>query len=164
MMFCLPRDTCTIRMFSLCQFFLIFLHSIFHFFRVFPSFSFLFIFTPFSFLLCGISSDWESFFFLELSSFLLFFFFFGFLVSFLCSLLCIYAFMVDYSLVRSDFPSISFYFTRSYGLLEVGKRHPKIGLFVGRDCPFRFIFLFLFPLVHRLVGIAQTLAMSGEGD
>ena len=46
--------------------------------------------------------------------------------------------------------------------MAVGRRHPKVRLFVGRDCPFRFILLFLFPLVHRSVGVAQTLAISRE--
>ena len=82
------------------------------------------------------------------------------LVSSLCFLSCIVVFMVDYSLVRSDCPSVSFCFARLCGLLKiVGRRRPKVGLFIGRNCPFRFVLRFLFPLVHRFVGIAQTLAV-----
>uniref|UniRef100_A0A7N2MBC2 Uncharacterized protein n=1 Tax=Quercus lobata TaxID=97700 RepID=A0A7N2MBC2_QUELO len=67
--------------------------------------------------------------------------------------------MVDYSLVRHDCPSLSFFFVRLCGLLDLeGKRHPPVGLFVGRDCLFRFALVFLFPLVHRLVEFAQNLS------
>ena len=67
--------------------------------------------------------------------------------------------MVDYSLVRSDCPSLSFFFVLLCGLLNLkGKRHPSIGLFVGRDCHFRFALVFLFLLVHCLVGFAQNLS------
>ena len=70
--------------------------------------------------------------------------------------------MVDFSLVRLDCPS---FFARLCGLLEsIGRKRPKVGLFVGRDCLYRFILLFLFPLVHRLVGISQTLTMFGEEE
>ena len=102
----------------------------------------------------------ESFFLPELSSFL-----FHFLVSFLCSLLCISAFMVDCSSVRLDCPSVSFFFACLCGLLEaVGRKRPKVRLFIRRDYLFRFVLLFLFPLVHHSVGIAQTLTMSGERE
>ena len=41
-------------------------------------------------------------------------------------------------MVRSNFPSISFFFARLCSLLEaVGRRCPKVGLFMGRNCPFR---------------------------
>ena len=71
--------------------------------------------------------------------------------------------MVDYSLVRSDYPSISFFFVHLCGLLEsIDRRRLGVGLFVGRDCPYRLVLLSISPLVHRSVGIAQTLAMSGE--
>ena len=67
--------------------------------------------------------------------------------------------MVDYSLVRHDCPFLSFFFVRLCGLLDSkGRRHPLVGLFVGRDCLFRFALVFLFPLVHRLVGFAQNLS------
>jgi len=73
--------------------------------------------------------------------------------------------MVDYSSVRSNCPPISFFFTHLCGLLvAVGRRHPKVRLFVGREYPFRFILLFLFPLVHHSVGVAQTLAISREEE
>ena len=157
-MFHLPRDTCMVKMFLLCQFFSMFPHMIFHLFCVFPSFSFrfhsIFLFSSWRYVCL------ESFFLPELSSFL-----FRFLVSFLCSLLYIFAFMVDYSLVRLDCPSVSFFFACLCGFLEaIGRKHPKVRLFIGRNCLFRFVFLFLFPLVHRSVGIAQTLTMSGERE
>ena len=65
----------------------------------------------------------ESFFFPKFSSFL-----FRFLVSFLHSLLCISTFMVDYSSVRSDCPSVSFFFARFlvYSWLWV-EDVPKLG-------------------------------------
>ena len=73
--------------------------------------------------------------------------------------------MVDYSVVRSDCPSISFFFARLSSLLEViGSQHPKVGLFVGGDCSFKFFFHFLFPLVHRSVWFAQPLIMSRKGE
>ena len=72
------------------------------------------------------------------------------LVSSLCFLSCIVVFMVDYSLVSSDCPSVSFFFTRLCGLLKiVGRKQPKVRLFVGRNYPFRFVLCFLFPLVHH---------------
>ena len=63
-----------------------------------------------------------------------------------------------------DCPSISFLFACLSGLLEVvGRQGLKVRLFMGRDCSFRFALRFLFPLVHRFVGIAQPLMMFGEG-
>ena len=63
--------------------------------------------------------------------------------------------MVDCSSIRSDCPSVSFFFACLCGLLRaVGRRCPKVGLFIGRDCPFRSILPFLSPLVHCSVGIA----------
>ena len=73
--------------------------------------------------------------------------------------------MIDYSLVSLDFPSIYFFFAHLCGLLKVVvKRRPKVGLFVGRNCPFRFVLHFLLPLVHRSMGIAQTLVVFGKGE
>ena len=78
-----------------------------------------------------------------------------FLVSFLCFLLCFCSFMVDYSLVWWDCPSVSFFFARLCGVLGiVGRQRPKVGFFVKKSCPYRSVLLFLFPLVHRSVGIA----------
>lgn len=66
-------------------------------------------------------------------------------------------------MVRTDCPSISFFFARLCGLLEsIGRKRPKVGLSVGRDCPYRFVLPFLFPLFHLSVGIAQSLVMSRE--
>ena len=63
-----------------------------------------------------------------------------------------------------DCLSNTFLFACLCGLLEVlGKQGPKVGLFVGKDCSFRFALHFLLPLVHCFVGIARTLMMFGEG-
>ena len=63
--------------------------------------------------------------------------------------------MVDYAVVRSDCPSVSFFFVQLCSLLEaVGRLRPKVGLFVGRNCPFKFVLHLLFPLVHRSVRVA----------
>ena len=132
--------------------FLSFPRMILHLFHIFLSF-----FLLLHFLLVGISFLW--------SSLLLPYHFLHFLVSSFFGLslfLCFHLFMVDFSLVRLDCPS---FFARLCGLLEsIGRKRPKVGLFVGRDCPYRFILLFLFPLVHRLVGISQTLTMFGEEE
>lgn len=53
--------------------------------------------------------------------------------------------MVDYSVVMSDYPSISFFFARLSSLLEViGRQRSEARLFVGRDCSFKFVLRFLF--------------------
>lgn len=73
--------------------------------------------------------------------------------------------MVDYSLVWSDYPSISFFFAQLCGLLgTVGRECPRVGLFVEKNYPYRFVFLLLFPLVHRSLGIALSLIMLREGS
>ena len=73
--------------------------------------------------------------------------------------------MVDYSLVRLDCPSISFFFARLCGFLGViGRKRPRVGLFIERSCPYRSIMLFLFPLVYCSVGIAQSFTMSEGGE
>ena len=73
--------------------------------------------------------------------------------------------MVDYSVVRSDCSSISFFFACLTSLLKVvGRQHPEVGFFVGRDSSFRFALHFFFPLVHRSIWFAQPLVMSREGD
>ena len=148
--FRLPWDTCMVRMALSCQSFSVFSCTTLHLFHVFPSLSFLFILVLFS-----LFSSWhfvclELFFLPELSSLP-----FHFLVSFSCSLLCIYTFMVDYSLVRLDYPPVSFFFTHLCGLLKaVGRERPRVRLFVGNDYPHRFALLFLFPLVHHSVAIS----------
>ena len=54
--------------------------------------------------------------------------------------------MVDYSLVRSDFPSVSFFFAHLCSLLKVvGRKHPRVGPFVEKNYPYMSVFLFLFP-------------------
>ena len=62
-----------------------------------------------------------------------------------------------------DCLSNTFLFACLCGLLEVlGKQGPKVGLFVGKDCSFRFALHFLLPLVHHSMGIARPLMMSRE--
>ena len=99
MMSCLPCATCTFRMSSSCQFFSVFPRTIFHSFHAFSLlfFSFLLSFSLWCFFCFGVLLLPNS------SSFPL-----HFLVSFLCFLLCFCSFMVDYSLVWSDCPSVSF--------------------------------------------------------
>ena len=46
----------------------------------------------------------------------------------------------------------------------MGRQRPEAGVFVGRNCSFRLVLCFLFPLVHHFVWFAQPLVMSGEGD
>ena len=71
--------------------------------------------------------------------------------------------MVDFSLVRTSCPYISFFLAHQCGLLQsVGRKCPGVGLFVRRHCPYRFVLPFLFPLVYRSVRIAQTSIMFGK--
>lgn len=49
------------------------------------------------------------------------------------------------------------------GILEaVGRKRPRVKIFVGNDCPDMSVLLFLFSLVHHSVGISQSLTMSVE--
>lgn len=76
----------------------------------------------------------------------------------------LFNFMVDYSLVRSDCPLVSLFFPHLCSLFEaVGRKCPKVGLFVEKNCPYKSILLHLLPLFYRSVGIAQLLIMSREG-
>ena len=73
--------------------------------------------------------------------------------------------MADYSSVRLDCPSVSFFFSHLCFLLKViGRKHPRVGFFIERNCPYRLVLLFLFPLVYHSVGIAQSFTMSGGGE
>ena len=73
--------------------------------------------------------------------------------------------MVYYSSVRLDCPSVSFFFARLCGFLGfIGRKHPRVGLFIVKSCPYRSIMLFLFPLVYCSVGIAQSFTMSEGGE
>ena len=54
--------------------------------------------------------------------------------------------MVDYSLVRSDCPSVSFFFAHLCSLLKVvGGKRPRVRLFIEKNCLYMFFLLFLFP-------------------
>ena len=72
--------------------------------------------------------------------------------------------MVDYSFVRVDCSSMSFLFAHLGCLLEIVEReHLKgVSLFVGEDCPYRFVLSSLLPLVSRSARVARFLKMSGE--
>ena len=72
--------------------------------------------------------------------------------------------MVDYSSVRVDCPSVAFLFARLGCLLEIVKWEclKWVSLFMGEDCPHKFIFSSLFPLVSHSARVARSLKMSGE--
>ena len=116
--------------------------TIFYLFYFFPSLYFF----PFSFHFFSLhavsfarssSSSSESF---LIDSFL-------FLVSLFELPFCFCVLVVDHSLVWSDCPSVSFFFARLCDLLEsIGRKCPRVGSFVGRDCSYRFVMLFLFSL------------------
>ena len=69
--------------------------------------------------------------------------------------------MVDYSAVRSDCPSIAFFFAHLGSLLESveGERLERISSFVGKDCPYTSVISSLFPLVSRSTEVARLLRM-----
>ena len=55
--------------------------------------------------------------------------------------------MIDYSLVSLDFPSIYFFFAHLCGLLEVvGRKHPRVGLFIEKKLSLQVCSTFLFSL------------------
>ena len=86
------------------------------------------------------------------------------LVSLSYFFLCFCSLMVEFSMVRSDFPSISIFFVHLCSLLEaVGRWCSKVEGFVGRNCPFRFALCSLFPLVHHFVGFALGYVRRGWG-
>ena len=56
--------------------------------------------------------------------------------------------MVDYSAIRLDSPSISFFFARLGVFLEsLNGQRPLVGLFVHRVCALRSVLLELYPLI-----------------
>ena len=86
------------------------------------------------------------------------------LVSSLCSSFFSCSSMVDYSFVRVNCPLISFLFALLGHLLEImeGECLKGISLFVGEDCPHRFVLSSLFPLASCFAKVARSLRMSGE--
>ena len=46
----------------------------------------------------------------------------------------------------------------------MGRQRPEAGVFVGRNCSFRLVLCFLFPLVHHFVWFSQPLIMSRKGE
>ena len=86
--------------------------------------------------------------------------------SFLQNFFFLFVFMVDYSLVRLDCPSISFFFACLCGfLVSKGRGGPQVNLFIGQDCPFRNILVFLFLVIPLSLSFTQLLSrMLGEGE
>ena len=70
--------------------------------------------------------------------------------------------MVDYSVVRVDFPSIPFLFARLGYLLESveGECLKWVSLFVAEGCPYKFVLSSLFPLVAHSTKVTRSLKMS----
>ena len=66
-----------------------------------------------------------------------------------------YSSMVDYSFVRVDCPLISFLFAHLGCLLEIveGERLKGVSLFVGEDCPYRFVLSSLLSLVSHFASV-----------
>ena len=75
---------------------------------------------------------------------------------------CILVFlMVNHSSIRLSCSSVSIFFVHLCHLLSsVGRSRPEVGPFVGGDYSYKFVFLFLHPLIYRLVGIVESLGMS----
>ena len=70
-----------------------------------------------------------------------------FLVSLSCFFLYFRSLMVDYFAVRSNCPLVSFFFARLCGLLEVvGRKHPRVGLFIEKKLSLQVCSTFLFSL------------------
>ena len=86
--------------------------------------------------------------------------------SFLQNFFFLFVFTVDYSLVRLDCPSISFFFACLCGfLVSKGRGGPQVNLFMGQDCPFRNILVFLFLVIPLSLSFTQLLSrMLGEGE
>ena len=84
------------------------------------------------------------------------------LVSSSCSCFFSCSSMVDYSSVRVDCPSIAFLFARLGCLLESveGECLKWVSLFVGEDCPYKFVLFLLFPLVSHFANVVRLLKMS----
>ena len=80
-----------------------------------------------------------------------------FLVNLSHSFLSFRFLMVVYSVVRSDCPSISFFFAHLSSLLEVvGRQCSKAGLFAGIDCSFKFVLRFLFSFGSSFCVVCST--------
>ena len=84
------------------------------------------------------------------------------LVSSSCSCFFSCSSMVDYSFVRVDCPSITLLFACLGCLLEFvkGECLKWVSLFVGEDCPYKFVLFSLFPLVSHSAKVARSLKMS----
>ena len=84
------------------------------------------------------------------------------LVSPSCSCFFSYSSMVDYSAVRVGCPLIAFLFARLGCLLKSIEEEclKWVNLFMGEDCPHKFVLSSLFPLVSHSTKVARLLKMS----
>ena len=84
------------------------------------------------------------------------------LVSSSCSCFFSCSSMVDYSAIRVDCPSIAFLFAHLGCLLESveGECLEWASLFIGEDCPYKFLLSSLFPLASHFAKVARLLKMS----
>ena len=136
-----------------CRLFLVFLCTFWLFISHFP------LLFPFLCNLFLFSWHFRVFLFFKLSFLVL-----HFLVSFSCSSLFFCSSMVDYSFVKVDCPSVSFPFAHLGCLLEIvkGKHLKGVSLFMGEDCPYRFVLSSSFPLVSCSTKVARFWKMSRE--
>ena len=144
---------CTVKMCLTCRLFLVFLCTFWPFISHFP------LLFPFLHNLFLFSWHFRDFLFFELSFSVL-----HFLVSSSCSSFFFCSSMVDYSFVKVDCPSVSFPFARLGCLLDIveGKHLKRVSLFMGEDCPYRFVLSSSFPLVSCSTKVARFLKMSRE--
>nr|POF27439.1 hypothetical protein CFP56_08777 [Quercus suber] len=72
--------------------------------------------------------------------------------------------MVDYSIVRVDCPSIAFLFAHLGCFLKSaeGEYLEWVSLFMGEDCPYKFVLSSLFPLVSHSTECSKTSDASKE--
>ena len=153
LMFDLLSATCTIKMCLACRLSLVFPRMFWPFISPFS--------LHFPFLRFLSLCSWRSrvFLFFKLSFSVL-----RSLVSSSYSSLFFCSSMVDYSFVRVDCPSISFLFAHLGCLLEIVEREclKGVSLFVGKDCPYRFVLSSLFLLASCSARVARCLKMSRE--
>ena len=72
------------------------------------------------------------------------------------------SFVVDYSAIRADCPSIAFFFTHLGSFLESveGEHLKRVNSFVGKVYLYTFVLSSLFPLVFHSAEVARLLRMS----
>ena len=82
------------------------------------------------------------------------------LVSSSCSCFFSCSSMVDYSSVRVDCPLIAFLFAYLDSLCVERECLKWVSLFVGEDCPYKFVLFLLFVLVSHFTNVVRLLKMS----